>query len=100
MPDNRKPPLSFNPRAALLINQQKFVVKITVDMTTGAMVMDVEGPDLGALAVLDLLTTQIQVILRQMIVDPTVPNPSMVPPGGSNIGVGTPGGADGGSKNT
>lgn len=98
MRDNKKPPLNFDPRAALLINQQKFVLKITVDMTTGQMVMDHEGPDLGALAVLDLLNTQAQVILRQLILNPNFPNPSLAPAGGSNIGGGEPGGANGGSN--
>ena len=69
-------------------------------MNNGAMVMDFDGPDLGALAVLDLLNTQAQVILRNMILNPDIPNPSMKPPGGSNIGGGNPDGADGGSKTT
>lgn len=85
MPDKPKTPLNFDPRAALLINQKKFVVKITVDMTTGEMAMEHEGPDLGALAVLDLLNTQSQVILRQLLLNPNFPNPSIAPPGGSTI---------------
>lgn len=95
MPDNKKPNLNFDPRAALLINQQKFVVRITVDMATGQMVMDHEGPDLGALAVLDLLNTQAQVILRQLLMNPNFPNPSIGPAGGSTIAGETSGEKDG-----
>jgi hypothetical protein len=98
MPDNNNPFRKFDPRAAILLNPKKFVLKITVDMTNGGMVMETEGADLNALAVLDLLTTQVQIILRGMLMDLNLAKPGIPPAGGSNNPGGNDGSTGGGNK--
>ena len=66
---NDKPPLGFDPKAALSINSPKLEFALTVDLTTGRTSFEqTAGPPLNILAVTDLLATQIQVMMRDALV--------------------------------
>jgi hypothetical protein len=98
MNDKPKPPLNFDPRMAIPVNVPQFIIRLTVDLKTGKISMETQGPDLPAMGVVDILLAQAQVIHRAMMMDPAFPKPGMAPAGGSDIPGGIPGGTNGGSN--
>ena len=94
--DNNKPPLHFNPGAALLLDEATFTIH--VNRRTGAMRLTTNTPETNFLAVIDLFASQIQGICRKALAEAAGGAPGFVPPGGANLGGGTPGGTSGGDS--
>jgi len=94
MPEN-KPPLNFNPAAAILIDKATFT--IALDTRTGLMEFSTNRPDMNFLAVLDLLATQIQNICRNALAQQAKGHPGFVAPGAGENPGGNSGGKDGAS---
>jgi hypothetical protein len=82
MPTPPKPPLNFNPAAALMLGEQKATFTITVNLKTGQMEMVTDRPDMNFLAVIDLLLTQAQGIVRRSLAEAFKGNPGFSSPDG------------------
>jgi len=64
MPNN-KPPLNFNPAAAILLDQAVFTIKL--DLKTGSIMMTNSRPDMNPIAVIGVLAAQIEAISAQVL---------------------------------
>jgi hypothetical protein len=94
MPNN-KPPLPFNPAAAILLNQAVFTIKL--DLTTGRLEMHNSRPDMNPVAVIGVLAAQIEAISAQVLQQSAQGLPGFSAPGSDGKTGEKPGDTGGGA---